>query len=145
MGHVLRELFAEAEGAKLVARPERAVEEDAVGAVEGLAHRVRQGPHGGHVCQRAPGRLVTDPDADVVFGIGPHESFEVHGRLAGHGQGLRDEPALTAVHADQLFAPAGLEDPPRDLAGETLERPIEHVALDEPDAHALGCVDEQRV
>src|SRR5437867_208611 len=136
VGHVLGALFAEAESPELVARPERAVEEDAVGAVESLAHRLRHGPHTGHVREHAPGPLLQDPQADVVGGIG---------RLARHGQGLDDEPALTAVDAEQFLAPAGLEGPPRHLAGETLERAMQHVLLGEPDAHALGRVDEQRV
>src|SRR2546425_4568630 len=76
VSHVLGPLFAETEGAKLVARPERAVEEDAVGAVEDLAHRLRQGAHAGHVREDAPGPLVDDPEADVVFLIGWHEPFE---------------------------------------------------------------------
>src|SRR2546430_17327678 len=67
VSHILGPLFAEAEGAQLVARPERAVEEDAVGAVEDLAHRLRQGAHAGHVREDAPGPLVDDPEADVVF------------------------------------------------------------------------------
>src|SRR5438128_8295424 len=127
VSHILGPLFAEAEGAQLVARPERAVEEDAVGAVEDLAHRLRQGAHAGHVREDAPGPLVDDPEADVVFLIGRHEPFEVHGRFSGHRDGLHGEPALTAVDAEQLLAPAGLEGPPRHLSREALERAIEHV------------------
>src|SRR5256886_5843087 len=145
VSHILGPLFAEAEGAQLVARPERAVEEDAVGAVEDLAHRLRQGAHAGHVREDAPGPLVDDPNADVVFLIRRHEPFEVHGRFSGHRHGLHDAPALTAVDAEQLLAPAGLEGPPRHLAREALERAIEHILLGEADADALGRVDEQRV
>src|SRR3989441_12132872 len=110
-----------------------------------LAHRLRQGAHAGHVREDAPGPLVDDPEADVVFLIGWHEPFEVHGRFSGHRHGLHGEPALTAVDAEQLLAPAGLEGPPRHLAREALERAIQHVLLGEADAHALGRVDEQRV
>src|SRR5437016_13436818 len=66
VGHVLGALFAEAEAAQLVTRPERAVEEDAVNAFEGLAHRLRQCAHTRDVCQRAPGRLVADPEAHEI-------------------------------------------------------------------------------
>src|SRR3989441_12585677 len=82
--------------------------------------------------------------AHIVFGIGRHEPLEVHGRLSRHGHGLHDEAALAAVDAEQRLLSAELEGPPGDLAREALERSIQHVALGETDAHALGRVDRQR-
>src|SRR2546427_654085 len=81
VSHILGPLFAEAEGAQLVARPERAVEEDAVGAVEDLAHRLRQCAHPGHEREDAPGPLVDDPKADLAFLLGSHKPLSAHGRL----------------------------------------------------------------
>src|SRR5207245_9340747 len=73
------------------------------------------------------------------------EPLAAAGPFAVHRDGRHRERALTAVDAEQLLAPAGLEGPPRHLSREALERAIEHVLLGEADAHALGRVDEQRV
>src|SRR5438552_1824189 len=63
------------------------------------------------------------------------------------GPKLRQLPGAAGGTADgeQRLLSAELEGPPGDLAREALERSIQHVALGEADAHALGRVDRQRV
>src|SRR5205823_3419005 len=68
------------------------------------------------------------------------EPFEMHGRLAGDREGFHHEPARDAGRGHQLDLGALRQGPPVHLAGEPLQRPVQHVVLDEAAADGLGRV-----
>ena len=145
MRHVVGALGAEPLGGQLVARPERSVEEHAVGVVYGLAHDGREAARRRKVGEApARGRLAY-PEADIVFRVACALAFEMDGKLARNGHRLDPEPAALSVDARELALGSEGEGAPRDLAGESLERPVEDIAVRESAAHALGGVHHERV
>ena len=145
MRHVRRPLRAEAERDQLVVRPERAVEEDAGRALERVEYGGRHGRDAGEVSKHLARRAFEDAEADIVFAIGREAPHQVNRRLAGQRHRGDREPARRAARAGQLLRAAGRQRAPDDLPLETLERPVEHVAVDEAAADAVGGVHRYRV
>jgi hypothetical protein len=144
MRHVVGALRAEPLGGQLVARPERSVEEHAVGVVDGLADDGREAARGRKVGEApARGRLAY-PEPILSSGSPAPRSRDEWEAYPGRHR-LDPEPAALSVDARELALGSEGERAPRDLAGESLERPVEDIAVRESVAHALGGVHHERV
>src|SRR5215813_13893878 len=99
MRHVLRALLAETEAGELVIRPERAVEEGAIGIRERIAQGRRHTAGGGEIGEAASRGCLADQKTDVVFGVARASVLEMNRRLARHRNRLDEEPGFAAVAA----------------------------------------------
>ena len=142
--HVLRAFGSEAQCRQLVARPERPIEEHRIRARQRLPHVRSDGAHAAEVRQ-SPASALADEEADAVLGIRRTRLLEMHRRLAGNDHRLGREAGRLAVDADDLFFSTGLEQPPRHLPGEALQRAVEHVVAREAALDRLGGVDDERM
>ena len=146
VGHVLRALRAEPERGKLVARPEGPVEEHAVGGLERAADRVaspRRPPRGRPGPGRSTASRIRNPMLSSGSGVAPASRWI--GGLPGTATASTRRPDAPAIEVGQFFLFAEPERAPGDLAGKAIERPVQHVAVRESTANAVGRVDDERM
>jgi hypothetical protein len=143
--HVLGALGAEPLRRQLVGRPERTVEEDRVRARQGLTDVCRDGAHAAEVGEQPTRPRLSDAKSHAVLGIGRTRPLEMHRRLAGDDHRLSGEAGRPPIGVDDVFLSTRFHDPPRHLAGETLERSVEDVVVREAASDGLRRVHDERM
>src|SRR5262249_14886537 len=126
----------QAEAHQLVARPERAVEEDARRAVEALDPGA-EGARGGAV-DDAPA-IGPEIETDVVFRRRVRVALGVYRKLAGKRERRHRQPAWKRGRTVER------ERMPGDLTLEPLQRPEQDVALAEAAPHRRGRIQVERI
>src|SRR5207248_6342782 len=107
MSHLRGPLVRGADLAQLILRPERAVEEEAVGSLGCGDDLTRQAPDRGEIDEDPPGVALPDAKADVLSGPGRMaEPLEVDGNLSRNGERLDREPARGSAALRQLHLAA---------------------------------------
>ena len=146
MSHLPGPFVRRPELAQLVLRPERAVEEEAVGSLGRGDDLTRQAADRREIDEDPPGVAFPDAKADVLSAPGRMpEPFEVDGNLSRNGKRLDREPARGSAALRQLNLAAEGQIPPGHLAGKPLQRAVEHVVLDEAAPYRLGGVHDERI
>src|SRR5258705_12781363 len=112
MRHGVGALRGGALGGQRGPRPERSVEEHAVGVVDGLADHGREAARGRKVGEAPSGGRLAYPEADIVFRVAHALALQMNGKLTRDGHRLDPEPAALSVDAREHALGTDSESPP---------------------------------